>query len=57
MTTVMYLLLFVPSGLVGLIGLIIWASENDTPEQAKQRNAIHREPLYDKHNLDKIHWI
>lgn len=55
MTTFMYLLLFVPSGLVGLMGLIIWASENDTPEKAKQRNAIHREPLYD--NIDKIHWV
>lgn len=55
MTTFMYLLLFVPSGLVGLMGLIIWASENDTPEKAKQRNAIHREPLYNNH--DKIHWI
>lgn len=55
MTTTMYFILFGLSGLVGLIGLIIWVSENDTPEKAKQRNEIHREPLYN--NLDKIHWI
>ncbi len=55
MTTTMYALLFIPSGLVAIIGLMIWISENDTPEKAKQRNEIHREPLYN--NIDKIHWV
>ncbi len=53
MTTTEAVLLLLPAGIVGIIGLIIWASDNDTKEQSKQRNEIHREPLYNSN----IHWI